>query len=390
MTAAAKSVLFVGAFPKPATLERYVSGDLALRLESLGWRVKVTSRSPHRLGRVWQIVWDALRVGRRYSAACVDVYSGPAFCWAEWAGRILHRFKKPVVLILHGGDLPEFSRRHPGRVKRLLSSAAAVTCPSPYLVSEMRHIRADLLLLPNPLDVPRYSYRERPPPLRRLGWLRAFHEIYNPALAVQALGRVRKEFADVCLTMMGPDKGDGSLQRTKQLARDMGLEAAVAFTGAIPKHEVPRRLSQADIFLNTSNFDNTPVSVLEAMASGLPVVSTNVGGIPYLLEDGKTALLVPPANAEAMSEAILRLLRKPDLAVSLARQGLAQVKTVDWTVALPRWDQLLTSLLAGATNEPPGMAPQKRRPTESRVVGRRSSGASPGNGSAEPRPTKIR
>ena len=365
MIATAKSVLFVGAFPGPAVLERYVSGDLALRLPSLGWSVKVTSRSPYRFGRVLQIAWDASRLGRPSAVACLDVYSGPAFFWAEWACRIIRRFKKPVVLILHGGNLPEFSRRHPVRVKRLLASAAVVTCPSHYLLAEMKHLREDIQLLPNPLDVPRYSYKERQPPLRQLCWLRAFHEIYNPALAVQVLGRIRKEFGDVSLTMTGPDKGDNSLPRTKQMARNMGLEAAVTFTGAIPKKDVPRQLSQADIFLNTANFDNAPVSVLEAMACGLPVVSTNVGGLPYLLEDGKTALLVPPADVEAMSNAVGRLLRQPDLVVSLARNGHKQAKTVDWAVMLPRWDKLLEGLLADPQSASRREAEAKARLSES-------------------------
>jgi glycosyltransferase involved in cell wall biosynthesis len=356
MNAVAKSALFVGAFPGPAALERYVSGDLALRLESLGWSVQVTSRSPGRFGRAWQIVWGALRVGRRHSAACVDLYSGPAFYWAEWACQILRRLRTPVVLILRGGDLPEFGRRHPGRVKRLLSLAAAVTCPSHYLLEEMRPLRQDLMLLPNPLDVSKYSYRESQPPLRRLGWLRAFHDIYNPELAVQALGRIRKDNDDVCLTMMGPDKGDQSLQRTRRMTRSLGLEAAVAFTGAVAKRDVPGRLSQADIFLNTSNFDNTPVSVLEALACGLPVVSTNVGGIPYLLEDGRTALLVPPADAEAMSGAVTRLLRQPDLAANLSRNGLQLVKMFDWTVVLPRWEKLLEGVAAGRPGANRGQA----------------------------------
>jgi glycosyltransferase involved in cell wall biosynthesis len=365
MTAAVKSLLFVGAFPGPAALERYVSGDLALRLQSLGWSVAVTSRSPHRLGRVLDMTGAALRMGRRSSAVCVDLYSGPAFFWAEWACRIIRRFNKPVVLILHGGDLPEFSRRHPDRVKSLLASAAAVTCPSRYLLAEMRQLRKDIILLPNPLDVPKYGYRERQPPLRRLGWLRAFHEIYNPELAVHVLGRIRKEYNDICLTMTGPDKGDHSLQRTKQFVREAGLETAVTFTGAIPKSDVPRHLLQADIFLNTSNFDNTPVSVLEAMASGSPVVSTNVGGMPYLLEDGKTALLAPPGNVEAMSNAVIRLLRQYDLAAGLARNALELVKTVDWTVVLPRWERLLESLVSGRGSVSPGEAATEARLSES-------------------------
>ena len=173
-----------------------------------------------RLARLWDMIFKAWQFRQQYEVACVDVFSGPAFLWAEAACALLRRLGKPYVLTLHGGGLPGFSRRYPARVKSLLSSAAAVTCPSPYLVTEMRQSRPDLILLPNGLDLARYSYRERHPPLRRLVWLRAFHELYNPELAVQVLARIRKEFDDVCLTMIGPDKGDGSLQRTKQMARD--------------------------------------------------------------------------------------------------------------------------------------------------------------------------
>src|SRR6185436_16069131 len=101
------------------------------------------------------------------------------------------------------------------------------------------------------------------------------------------------------LTMIGPDKGDGSLQQTQRVAGERGVVNHISFVGGVPKREVPERLSHADIFLNTTNVDNTPVSVLEAMACGLCVVNTNVGGLPYLLEHEEDALLVPPADVAA-------------------------------------------------------------------------------------------
>src|SRR5207302_287455 len=90
----------------------------------------------------------------------------------------------------------------------------------------------------------------------------------------------------------------------------------------------PNHLSRGDIFLNTTNCDNTPVSEMEAMACGLPVVSTNVGGIPYLVEDGESALLTPPADAEAMSNAVVRLMHEPILARCLGWNGGRERQTV--------------------------------------------------------------
>jgi glycosyltransferase involved in cell wall biosynthesis len=128
---------------------------------------------------------------------------------------------------------------------------------------------------------------------------------------------------------------------------------------------VPGHLGQADILLNTTNFDNTPVSILEAMACGLPVVSTNVGGISHLLEDGSTALLVPPANAEEMANAVTRLLREPDLAVSLARNGRRQVEVFDWKFVVPRWERLLEGLISNAHGQSRSEVEAKARLSES-------------------------
>ena len=361
MNSPLKSVLFVGAFPGPAALERYVSGDLAVRLQSLGWNIQVTSRRAGRVIRALEILLDTWRWRQKYSVACVDVFSGPAFLWAVAACALLRRLGKPYVLTLHGGSLPEFAGRHPARVRRLLSKATAVTCPSPYLVDEMRYLRPDLILLPNGLEVARYPFRERRPPLRHLIWLRAFHEIYNPELAVRLLSRIREKHKDVRLTMIGPDKGDGSLQKTRQTAARLGVEAVVDFMGAVPKQDVPGLLAQGDIFLNTTNYDNTPVSVLEAMACGLPVISTNVGGIPRLLEDNETALLVPPANVEAMTQAVIRLFQEPNLGLRLARNGRKRVEAFDWTGVLPQWERLLAGLIPGPNSLCSGAVEAKAR-----------------------------
>ena len=99
--------------------------------------------------------------------------------------------------------------------------------------------------------------------------------------------------------------------------------------------------------MNTTNFDNTPVSVLEAMACGLPVVTTNVGGIPYLLEDGQTALLTPPGDAKTMADAVRRLGHEPELASKLGRNARAKVELFSWEGILPKWEELLESLAAG-------------------------------------------
>jgi glycosyltransferase involved in cell wall biosynthesis len=208
----------------------------------------------------------------------------------------------------------------------------------------MRQYRQDMVLLPNPLDLTKYPFRQRQQPTPNLVWLRAFHDIYNPSLAVRVVGLLEKDFPTVRLIMMGPDKGDGSCASMKDLALKLHVVDRLTCTGQVPKDEVPHTLQQGDIFLNTTRVDNTPVSVLEAMACGLCIVSTNVGGIPYMLEDEYDALLVPGDDPTAMAKAVQRLLTEDGLAERLSSNARRKVEQFDWSNILPRWERLLTGV----------------------------------------------
>jgi glycosyltransferase involved in cell wall biosynthesis len=331
----------VGNFLSSSVITRGVCEELAARLSAAGWRVLTTSNKQNRVKRLADMIDTLWRRRRDYEVAHVDVFSGPAFSWAEAVCWSLKRINKPYILTLHGGDLPSFGERWPLRLRRLLSSAALVTTPSRYLQDRMKAYCNELLLVPNPLEISAYEFRLRRRPLPRLVWLRAFHSIYGPSVAAKTLARVLRELPDAHLTMIGPDKGDGSLQETRQLVRELGIADRVDILGPVSKTDVPKLLNSGDLFLNTAKVDNTPISVLEAMACGLCVISANVGGIPYLLEDGHDALLVPPDDVEGMANAVLRICQQPGLAMYLSTNARATAGEFDWAHVLPRWEQLL-------------------------------------------------
>jgi len=160
-------------------------------------------------------------------------------------------------------------------------------------------------------------------------------------MAPRAMAELVREFPDIQLTMYGPDKGDGSLDQVKSEMRRLGLEGRISLPGFVPKTQVPEVLNSGDVFLNTTNVDNTPVSVIEAMACGLCVVSTNAGGLPCLLDDEQDSLLVQPDDAKAMAAAVRRILREPGLAERLSRNARAKAEQFDWAAVLPHWERLL-------------------------------------------------
>jgi glycosyltransferase involved in cell wall biosynthesis len=204
----------------------------------------------------------------------------------------------------------------------------------------MKHYRKDILLIPNALDLSQYSFRPRRQPHPHLIWLRAFHKIYNPEMAVRIVALARQAAPAIRLTMIGPDKGDGQLQRTKQLADRLGVLDRIEFIPGVAKSEVPRWLQSGDIFLNTSTVDNTPVSVLEAMACGLCVVSTDVGGLRYLLTHEHDALIAPSADENGMTSAVFRILNDAALSTRLSENARRKAAQLDWSAILPLWEEL--------------------------------------------------
>lgn len=336
-------VLLVSNFLAGWDGRRTYAEDLARRLQDAGVTVRTSSRVVFPPARLADMVLAAIGGRGGYRIAIIDVYSGRAFLWAEAAAHAARAAGKRVILALHGGRLPEFANRHPGRVARLLAKADLVVAPSPFLRGALRHLRPDIRVVPNAVDLRAYPFRSRGHISPRLVWLRSFHRMYHPGLAVRVLAELRRSHPEATLAMYGPDK-DGSLGHTRRLAEELGVAESVRFPGVVPKERVGEALAGADVFLNTTHVDNTPVSVIEAMACGLCVVSTDAGGVPQLIRDGIHGLLVRPGDAEGMVDAVRRLLNDAELCFRLSTEARARAEEFTWERVLPQWLELFESL----------------------------------------------
>jgi glycosyltransferase involved in cell wall biosynthesis len=149
-----------------------------------------------------------------------------------------------------------------------------------------------------------------------------------------------KTYPASTLCMVGPDK-DGSQEKCRDLVRSVNLTGSLLFTGKLSKEDWWELSGQYDIFLNTSTIDNTPVSVIEAMALGLPVVSTDVGGMRYLIEQGSDGILVESGDVDAMVLAICDLVEGRINGASLALKARAKVEKMDLAVVVSEWCKIL-------------------------------------------------
>jgi glycosyltransferase involved in cell wall biosynthesis len=292
----------------------------------------------------------AVAAGRRGTEVVIlHVFGGPSFVVEDAASRLAARLGHRLIGLMAGGGLPDFGARHPGWVRRVLARFDLLVAPSPYLVrwAEGLRLPVDAVVIPDPLRLDGYPYRARSSLEPRLLWMRTFHEIYNPLMAVDVLAALRRsrDARDVTLTMAGQDKG--LLDDARRRAAALGLAGAVRFPGFLGPADKRREFAAHDVFLNTNRIDNTPVSVVEAGAFGVPVVATDVGGIADLLRDGENALLVPDGDADAMAAAVDRLLDDPDLAARLSAGGRVLAEERDVEAVADRWEDAIGRVLVG-------------------------------------------
>jgi len=248
---------------------------------------------------------------------------------AIWVARIRG---KPVIVNYRGGEADSFFTKSFSWVKPSLSQTDAIIVPSGFLerVFEKRGFLTSVV--PNIIDLSRFKAEMRTEAVPQADFphiivTRNLEPIYDNATALRAFAIVKQVFPAAKLTLAG----SGPLREAlENLAATLGLASAVTFTGSVDNEGMAALYRRADIMINPSLADNMPISVLEALASGVPVVSTSVGGIPYLVEHEKTAMLVPAQSPEAMADAVLALLKDSSKAKRIRMAGIESVEQYTW------------------------------------------------------------
>lgn len=311
---------------------------LSNQLRNEGYFVVSTSSKKNHLLRLLDMIFSIVKYNN-VDYVLIDTYSTSAFWYAFFTSQLCRLFKLKYIPILHGGNLPFRLDKSVKFSKMIFNNAYINIAPSDYLLTEFRKRGfTNIIHIPNSIEVEKYTFKQRKQIQPKLIWVRAFASIYNPKMAVDVLRKLKVKFPQASLCMVGPDK-DGSLQKTKEYAKSLNVD--VEFTGKLSKEEWCKLAENFDIFINTTNFDNTPVSVIEAMCLGLPVVSTNVGGIPFLIEDNYTGLLVDSNDVDSMVNAIDLLLVNNELVEKLSNNGRLNAENFNWDIIKKEWKNVL-------------------------------------------------
>jgi L-malate glycosyltransferase len=260
-----------------------------------------------------------------------------------------------TVIHYHSGEARDHLRRFRG-VRPVLEDADRLVVPSGYLADVFREFGLRAQVVPNIVDLTQFCFRERKPLRPQLVCTRGFHRYYRIDVVVHAFAEIQQAFPEAKLDLVGK----GPLEpQIRNLVHELKL-SGVNFAGAVPHHEIARSYDAADIFINASSLDNMPVSILEAFASGTPVVSTAPGGMSYLVEHERTGLLSGPGDARALAENVMRLLRDPELAWRLALNAHEEMKLYCWETVRQQWLEIYRSLQCGAGEIAPAYSQSNR------------------------------
>lgn len=321
----------------------YTTGTNVLLVEKLStaYTVFTSSDKKQPIYRLLDMLVTLFRNRRQIDYVLIDTFSTKAFYFAALMGAVSKWLHIPYIPILHGGDLPQRARRSPELLNAYLNNAHQVVSPSAYLQHEIQQLgHQNITVIPNIIEVGKYPFKQRQHVRANLLWVRSFAQLYNPEMGIQVLNSLRQQGIDANLCMVGPDK-DGSMEACKTLAKQLGVLQYVTFSGRLTQPEWIELSRNYNIFINTTHIDNTPVSIIEAMALGMCIVSTKVGGIPYLLTHNHNALLVNDGDVDAMCDAIMLYLQEPERTVAISASARRTAEQYAWDAVSPLWCQVL-------------------------------------------------
>jgi len=249
---------------------------------------------------------------------------------------VARAMNKHVVLHYHSGEAGDHLANWGALVHPWLQLAHHIVVPSEYLRNVFAKFGHEARVIPNVVDLSRFVYRERRPLLPRLLSTRNLEPIYRVDVIVRAYARIKPVVPDATLTIAGYGSEESRLQ---QLVDALKL-ADVRFVGKVDPVAMPRLYDHNDIYLNASVVDNQPVSIIEAFAAGMPVISTPTGDIPAMVRHEQTGLLVPPGDPDAMADALIAMLKQPERALDFAKRAHETVGRYTWPAVREAWAEV--------------------------------------------------
>jgi len=271
----------------------------------------------------------------------MHVFANSGWSWQLFAAPVLWigwLRKTPVIINYRGGYARDYFSKSLRWIKPSMNKSDAIIVPSEYLKNVFSEFNFDVDVIPNIINLEKFKPKgqlqsavEGHP---HLIVARNLESIYGIKTAIDAAKLLKESYPNLKLSIAGSGPQRDEL---KQYIRQAGLEENVILTGKLDPDEMVSLYHSADIMINPTTVDNMPNAILESMACGVPVVTTNVGGIPYIVKNESTALMVEVNNPVEMAKQVRKLCENPILYQTLVANGIAEIKQYSWTKIRQQW-----------------------------------------------------
>lgn len=305
-----------------------ISGQVEIlqqRLCQEGYEVEVFNTKGSSLYRLTLV--RKLRVmGAEYDVFHIHCCSYWGFFPAVIGVKVGKKLGKRIVLTYHGGGGEAFFDKHPRLVRRYLKKTDANIVLSGFLAKIFEKHQLPFTVIPNIVEMDDLRFKNRLSIQPRFICIRAHEELYNIPCILRAFQQVQRQVPEATLMLVGGGSLHEDLMRQ---AEQMGI-SNVVFTGRVDNSLIMRFLDQADVMLSAPKVDNMPVSLIEAMNAGLLVISSRVGGVPYMIKDAENGLLFESDNDAELAEKMIWAIEHQDEAIRMLRKAKQSVQQYQW------------------------------------------------------------
>lgn len=340
-----KKILLVGLFLTEQNKHRIIrsSSDRLAELFSKHNIPFITaSTKVDRMPRLWDTVKIMVKHRNEYDIAVIPLFGGLSLVLEHILTFVLKRLNKKIVLVVRGGAIPEKMKTQSKYYLPVLKKADVIVSPSRFSQSCFGTYGFDCLLIENVVNLNNYAFNRKPVFRPYLFWMRTFEDVYNPEMAVRLAAILVKKYPDFKMVMAGYDHG--SLQLTKDLANQLGVSDKIEFKGYIDNDAKNKYANDLDFYICTNRIDNAPVSFIEMMALGMPIITVNSGGIPYMVTHNENVLMVDLDDDQAMADCITSVIDHPEIGHRIVENAFIYSKQFGEEPVVAKWMDLFKRL----------------------------------------------
>lgn len=334
-----KNIFICGAIYDSPSGPSGQGGKLFTVLKQEGYTIYKKSKFKNKLLRPLDIAFFMLLHRKKFDVVVIQVASYKAFLINALTLFLAKWLYKKTISIIRGGAFTEFYDKYPRFAHQMLNKSTVIISPSKFIRNFLIEKELNVQYVPNFIDVNKFNYLWKPTTSINILWVRAFHDIYKPELAIKAIHQLKKNFPDIKLTMVGPDLG--KLNFCQNLIKSLQLTDQITITGPIDNNLLNTFYSSHTIYLSTTTYESFGVALVEAACSGIPIITSKVGEIPLNWVHNEELVMYEDNNLQDLVSKMKSLIDDADFQIKLSLKARKKAEIFDWAHIQDAWHQLL-------------------------------------------------